>query len=58
MTIEEAVGLLNAHEERLKGQNKNQESQLLLGKEEWEMKESGESKLLLTRKEWIKKWKL
>lgn len=35
MTIEETVGSLKAHEERLKGQTENNGGQLLLSEEEW-----------------------
>ncbi|XP_074378634.1 uncharacterized protein LOC141720181 [Apium graveolens] len=35
MTIEEAVGSLKAHEERLRGKNESNGSQLLLTEEEW-----------------------
>lgn len=55
MTIEETVGSLKAHEERLRGQVKNSESQLLLTAEEWLKKEKEETKLLLTRDEWMKR---
>ncbi|KAK1381863.1 hypothetical protein POM88_019598 [Heracleum sosnowskyi] len=55
MTVEETVGSLKAHEERLKGNTETNESQLLLTKEEWEKRENNEGKLLLTREEWIKR---
>ncbi|XP_074373459.1 uncharacterized protein LOC141713783 [Apium graveolens] len=45
MTMEEAVGSLKAHEERLRGKSDNSESQLLLTKEDWERRERGEEKL-------------
>ncbi|XP_074360312.1 uncharacterized protein LOC141704474 [Apium graveolens] len=51
MTMEEAVGSLKAHEERLRGKSDNSESQLLLATEEWERREGGEDKLLLTKEE-------
>lgn len=54
MSVEEAVGSLKAHEERLKGKTEASEGQLMLTKEEWEKKESEEGKLLYTREEWIK----
>lgn len=55
MTIEETVGSLKAHEERLHGQNEisGGTGQFLLTKEEWRKKE--EHKLLLTRDEWLKR---
>lgn len=55
MTLEEAVGSLKAHEERLKGKTEANETQLLLTKEEWDKRESNEGKLLLTKEEWIKR---
>lgn len=55
MTMEEAVGSLKAHEERLRGKSDNSESQLLLTKEEWERREESENKLLLTKEEWMKR---
>ncbi|XP_074363813.1 uncharacterized protein LOC141704457 [Apium graveolens] len=51
MTMEEVVGSLKAHEERLRGKSDNSESQLLLATEEWERGEGGEDKLLLTKEE-------
>lgn len=57
MTVEEAVGSLKAHEERMKGQIEPiGGSQLLLTEEEWAKKESDEGKLLLTREECELKW--
>lgn len=55
MTIEETVGSLKAHEERLKGQKDTSGSQLLLTREEWLEREKDESTLLLTREEWTKR---
>ena len=55
MSVEEIVGSLKAHEERLKGQDDNIGGQLLLTEEEWSKREGSEKKLLLTREEWIKK---
>lgn len=56
MSVEEAVGSLKAHDERLKGQNEShQGGQLLLTEDEWVKRENSENKLLLTREEWIKK---
>lgn len=56
MTLEEAIGSLKAHEERVKGTTENTStgSQLLLTEEEWIMREKNENKLLLTREEWQK----
>lgn len=55
MTVEETVGSLKAHEERLRGQTETRGSKLLLTEEEWARKENDEGKLLLTREEWLKK---
>lgn len=58
MTVEETVGRLRAHDERLRGQSGQTEStgsQLLLTEEEWAKREAQEGKLLLTREEWIKR---
>ena len=55
LTIEEAIGSLKAHEERLKGRTESSESQLMLTEEEWSKKESDNGKLLLTREEWLKR---
>ncbi|XP_074322913.1 uncharacterized protein LOC141659883 [Apium graveolens] len=56
MTVEEAVGSLKAHEERMKGQNdKNGGGELLLTEDEWLKKEGEERKLLFTRDEWLKR---
>ncbi|KAL8107457.1 hypothetical protein AgCh_024023 [Apium graveolens] len=54
MSIEEVVGSLKAHEERLRGQSEVNQGQLLLTEEEWRKKE-GSAQLLLTREEWLKK---
>lgn len=54
--MEEIVGSLRAHEERLKGPSKSSEGQqLLLTEDEWQKRESSDGKLLLTREEWLKK---
>ncbi|XP_074328328.1 uncharacterized protein LOC141666234 [Apium graveolens] len=55
MTVEETIGSLKAHEERLRGQNENNRGQLLLTEEEWIKREKSEGKLLLTRDEWLKR---
>lgn len=55
MIVEEVVGSLKAHEERVKGKSEAVENQLLLTEEEWAKREGEEKKLLLTREEWIKK---
>ncbi|XP_074338389.1 uncharacterized protein LOC141676202 [Apium graveolens] len=54
MSVEEVVGSLKAHEERLRGQTEVNQGQLLLTEEEWRKKE-GNAQLLLTREEWLKK---
>lgn len=55
MSMEEAVGSLKAHEERLKGQSDAGGGQLMLIAEEWSKREKDETKLLLTREEWLKR---
>ncbi|XP_074374854.1 uncharacterized protein LOC141715975 [Apium graveolens] len=55
MTIEEAVGSLKAHEERLQGKTEVGGEQFLLTEEEWRKREKNEGHLLLTREEWLKK---
>lgn len=56
MTVEETVGSLKAHEERIRGtQNDSSSGQLLLTAEEWIKREKDETKLLLTREEWLKR---
>ncbi|KAL8145756.1 hypothetical protein AgCh_003778 [Apium graveolens] len=56
MTVEEAVGSLKDHEERLRcNQVENNGGQLMLTEEEWEKRESEEKKLLLTRDEWVRR---
>lgn len=54
MTVEETVGSLKAHEERLRGQSEPNSGQLLLTEDEW-LKRETEGKLLLTREEWEKR---
>lgn len=53
MTVEEAIGSLKVHEERLRGRTETSGGQLLLSEDEWakKEKESDEGKLLLTREE-------
>lgn len=46
--MEEVVGSLKAHEERIRGQTESSQGQLLLTEEEWRKKEINESQLLLT----------
>ncbi|XP_074378549.1 uncharacterized protein LOC141720091 [Apium graveolens] len=55
MTVEEAIGSLKAHEERLRGQTEKGGGQLMLTEEEWARRESEEGKLLLTNEEWMKR---
>lgn len=56
MTVEEVIGSLKAHEERLQGPiEHNEGQQLLLTEEEWLKRKNGDGKLLLTREEWLKK---
>ncbi|XP_074369714.1 uncharacterized protein LOC141711188 [Apium graveolens] len=55
MSVEEALGSLKAHEERMVGKTEPKESQLLLTKEEWKKREDDEKKLLFTREEWLRR---
>lgn len=55
MSVEEVVGSLKAHEERLKGQSEPSGGQLLLTEKEWLKREKEEGQLLLTREEWQKR---
>lgn len=55
MSVEEAIGSLKAHEERLKGTTTSNGEQLMLTEEEWQKKENGDGKLLLTREEWLER---
>lgn len=55
MSVEETVGSLKAHEERLKGQSENNNSQLLLIEEEWTKREASDGKLLMTKEEWSRR---
>ncbi|XP_074369209.1 uncharacterized protein LOC141710547 [Apium graveolens] len=54
MTIEEAVGSLKVHEERLRGKSEVGGEQLLFTEEEWRKREKNDGHLLLTREEWPK----
>lgn len=54
MSIEEVIGSLKAHEERISGQVENKEShQLLITEEDWSKHEASSGKLLLTREDWL-----
>ncbi|XP_074377775.1 uncharacterized protein LOC141719299 [Apium graveolens] len=55
MIVEETVGSLKAHEERVRGQVEPSGGQLLLTEEEWSKRERDDAKLLLTREEWLKR---
>lgn len=58
ISVEVAVGSLQTHEERLKGQGEksgNNGSGKLLTEEEWSRREKNEDKLLLTREDWMKR---
>lgn len=55
MTVEEAIGSLKAHEERLRGRSEGSGNQILLTEEEWTRREREDGKLLLTRDEWLKR---
>ncbi|XP_074362521.1 uncharacterized protein LOC141702812 [Apium graveolens] len=53
--VEEVIGPLKAHEERLKATSEISSEQQTLTQEEWIKRERDDSKLLLTREEWLKK---
>lgn len=55
MSVEEVVGSLKAHEERLRGQSLTSQGQLLLTEEDWRKRERNDGQLLMTREEWLKK---
>lgn len=55
LIVEEAIGSLKAHEERIKGKQETAENQLLLTEKEWVKHDNGEGKLLLTCEEWPKR---
>lgn len=52
--IEEVIGSLKAHEERLRGQTESSGGKLLLTEEEWVKREKEDGKLLPTLDEWLK----
>lgn len=58
MTVEEAIGSLKAHEERVRGKNEVQEGKLMLTAEEWLKRENLEGKLLFTKEEWLRRNKI
>lgn len=51
MSVEETIGSLREHEERIKGPGDTSGGQLLLTEEEWQKRDKEEGKLLLTREE-------
>ncbi|KAL8116448.1 hypothetical protein AgCh_022808 [Apium graveolens] len=55
MYVEEAVGTLKAHEERLDGQIEKPVGQLMLNEEEWKKREASEGRLQFSREEWLKR---
>lgn len=56
MLLEEAVGSLKLHDEKVNGGEEKATGQLLLTEVEWVKHEGAEnSRLLLTREEWLKK---
>lgn len=55
MTIEEVVGSLRAHEERLRGPIEATGGQLLLTEDEWLKREKDDGRILLKREEWLKR---
>ncbi|XP_074337726.1 uncharacterized protein LOC141674925 [Apium graveolens] len=56
MSVEEVIGSLKAHEERLSGQEcSREEQQLLLMDDEWSKRENNSGKLLITHEKWLKK---
>lgn len=56
MTVEETVGSLKAHEERIRGQSESQDGQLFLTEEDWLRRDRGQGQqLLLSKEEWMKK---
>lgn len=57
MSLEESVGSLKAHEERMKGRTEASGGQLLLTEDEWIRREKYDKKLLLTKEEWKRRAK-
>ncbi|KAL8119266.1 hypothetical protein AgCh_016693 [Apium graveolens] len=55
MYVEEVVGSLKAHEERVRGQPEPSQGYLLMTEEEWKRKENPEGQLMLTREEWMRR---
>ncbi|KAL8089642.1 hypothetical protein AgCh_039213 [Apium graveolens] len=56
MSVEEVIGSLKAHEERVRGTVEQTQGQLLLTEDEWRKQESNnDGQLLLSREEWIKR---
>lgn len=55
MSVEETIGSLKVHEERIRGQSESSGGKLLLTEEEWLRRENSEQQLLLTREEWLKR---
>ncbi|KAL8121979.1 hypothetical protein AgCh_018637 [Apium graveolens] len=56
MSVEEVMGSLKVHEERLHGQMENNDGQqLLLTEDEWLKRENNNGKLLLMREDWLKR---
>lgn len=55
MSVEEAIGSLKVHEERIRGNVTKNEEQLMLTEEEWRKKDNDDGKLLFTREEWVKR---
>ncbi|XP_074352744.1 uncharacterized protein LOC141691892 [Apium graveolens] len=56
MSLEEVVGSLKAHDEKVNGQDEKGTGQLLFIEEEWVKREGTENlRLLLTREEWLKR---
>lgn len=57
MSVEETIGSLKAHEERIRGQTENTRGQLMLTEEEWLKRENAGGQLLFTKEEWMKRTK-
>ncbi|KAL8123365.1 hypothetical protein AgCh_011366 [Apium graveolens] len=55
MSVEEVVGSLKAHEERVRGKPEPSQGHLLMTEEEWKRKENLERQLMLTREEWMRR---